>query len=111
MINYHLPLLTSLLLCSCSSAIIQPSQAPTCQIPPALSASCELPAEIGPSLTYAQLIELDLQTREKLGLCAIRYAKLKASYQNCSDMLVRYNKGIEEALQTHLKKPSTPAPP
>jgi hypothetical protein len=97
----------ALFLCACSGAIIKPSPAPVCEIPAELANSCELPNEIGASLSYGQLIELDLKTREKLSLCASRFNKLKESYQRCTEMLQRYNAGIAEAEQNLAQKRSS----
>jgi hypothetical protein len=74
--------------------VVKPSL--KCEIPPAMLQPCSQPIKIGEAVTYSQIIDIVMQDRENLRLCAQRQESLAGAAGVCKSAIDEYNKSIAE---------------
>jgi hypothetical protein len=91
-----LALLAVIILSGCCKSIPIIPPAIDCQISASLLKQCEPLGNIQEDVTYAGLIELELQDRQNLETCRIKHLALVEAINTCNEEIRRHNAKIKE---------------
>lgn len=79
----------------CKTLIVRPSPAPECIVPVELKSACVETAALAQQITYGDLPDVVLRSRQDFVECRKTYVNLLQSYEFCTSQLRKYNEKLK----------------
>lgn len=84
----------AILCAGCKTVIIRPAPVPECTVPPEFINACVATVSLNAQVTYGDLPDVLVRTREDFVKCRAVYVRLMQSYEYCASSLKQLNDKI-----------------